>query len=154
VSAPRPVPAWRSRGRGRPCPRDGGRPVGRLGARLGPLVAAAAVLAAGLAVRAGPPGPFSKYAGVALYATLIHTLVVALAPRLSQRGAALAAGAFCFGVELAQLTPWPAALSSRSRLARLVLGSTFHAPDLLCYVLGVAGAVLVRRVLRGVRRSA
>ena len=111
------------------------------------------MLGAGPAVRAGPPGAFSKDAGVALYATLIYALVVLVAPQVRQRVAALAALSFCFAVELAQLTPVPAALSGRSRLARLVLGSTFHAPDLLFYAVGVAGALLVHRVLRHPRAT-
>ena len=121
--------------------------------RLGPAAAAAAVLGAGLAVRAGPPGPFSKYAGVALYATLIYTIVVVVAPQVRQRVAALVALSFCVAVELAQLTPVPAALSGRSRLARLVLGTTFHPPDLLFYAVGVAGALLAHRALSRVRHA-
>jgi hypothetical protein len=48
--------------------------------------------------------------------------------------------AFCWLVEFAQLSPYPAELSDRSTLARLVLGSTFNPPDLFWYVAGVAVA--------------
>jgi hypothetical protein len=99
---------------------------------------AAVILAAGLTVRAVTSGGFAKYAGVALYASLVYALVVILAPRLSPRWAALAAVGFCWLVEFAQLTPYPADLSARNGLARLVLGSTFNAPDLFWYVVGVA----------------
>ena len=44
--------------------------------------------------------------------------------------------AVSWAVELAQLTGIPADLSRHSMPARLVLGSTFNAPDLLWYVVG------------------
>jgi hypothetical protein len=96
------------------------------------------VLVAGLAVRAATGGAFAKYAGVALYAALAFVLVVLVAPGLATRVAAAIALAFCWTVEAAQLTPVPAELSARSTLARLALGSTFNAPDLLWYAVGVA----------------
>ena len=46
--------------------------------------------------------------------------------------------AFSCAVECLQLTDVPAALAERSTLARLALGTTFHAPDLLRYALGAA----------------
>jgi hypothetical protein len=107
-----------------------------------PRLAAAAccvlVLAAGLGVRAFTGGWFAKYAGVALYATLAFGLVLLIAPRRSPVRAGAVAVAWCWAVEFAQLTPGPAALSERSGLARLVLGSTFNWPDLLAYVIGIA----------------
>jgi hypothetical protein len=103
-------------------------------------VAAVVILVAGLTVRAVTTGAFAKYAGVALYAALVYVLVVLVAHRLAPLGAAVTATAFCWLVEFAQLTPYPADLSARSGLARLVLGSTFNAPDLAWYVAGVAGA--------------
>jgi len=102
------------------------------------LAAAILVLAAGLAVRAFTDGAFAKYAGVALYAALIYTLVVLVAPRIRPLVAAGIALAFCWAVEFAQLSPVPAALSERSTVARLVLGSTFNKPDLLWYAVGIA----------------
>jgi hypothetical protein len=108
-------------------------------------VAAAAfcvlVLAAGLGVRAFTSfagGWFAKYAGVALYATLAFGLVRLIAPRRSPLLAGAIALVWCWAVEFAQLTPWPAAGSERSGLVRLVLGSTFNSPDLLAYVIGIA----------------
>ncbi len=102
------------------------------------IAAVAAVLAAGLAVRAFTDGPFAKYAGVALYATLIYALVHAIGPRLRPPAVAGIALAFCWAVEFAQLTPIPADLSSRNPLARLILGTTFNTPDLFWYAVGVA----------------
>jgi hypothetical protein len=105
--------------------------------RLPAIVFSVLVLAAGLAVRAWFDGAFAKYAGVALYATLAFGIVLVVAPRLAPERAAAIALAWSWAVEFAQLTPGPAALSERSGLARLVLGSTFNAPDLVAYLVGV-----------------
>ncbi|WP_330320512.1 DUF2809 domain-containing protein [Streptomyces clavifer] len=102
-------------------------------------VAAAAALvtvAAGLGVRSVAGGDFAKYAGSALYTVLIHMLVVLVAPRVRPVTAAVAALAFSWTVELAQLTGVPEDLSRQSTVARLVLGSTFNAPDLFWYAVG------------------
>jgi len=117
--------------------------------RRAALVAATLILAAGLTVRAVAGGAFAKYGGVALYAALVHALVVGLAPRLAPERAAAIALAFCWAVEFAQLSPVPAALSADSTLARLVLGSTFHPPDLAWYMVGVAFMYGGHRRLRG-----
>jgi hypothetical protein len=106
--------------------------------RLVAAVFAVAILVAGLTVRAVAGGAPAKYAGDALYAALVYALLVTALPRWRPLWTALAATAFCWLVEFAQLTPYPADLSARSRLARLVLGSTFNAPDLFWYVVGVA----------------
>jgi hypothetical protein len=121
-------------------------------ARLTPAVAAVVVLVAGLGVRAGFDGAFAKYAGVALYATFAFVLVLLIAPRTPPWAAAGIALTWCWGVELAQLTPGPAALSARSGLARLVLGSTFNAPDLLAYLAGI-GVPLGVALFSGRRRA-
>jgi hypothetical protein len=117
------------------------------------VAVALVILAAGLGVRAVATGAFAKYAGVALYASLIYALAVVLLPRLAPATVAVCAVAFCWLVEFAQLTPYPADLSARSGLARLVLGSTFNAPDLFWYVVGAAlvGAadVALRRARAG-----
>ncbi|MFF3286381.1 DUF2809 domain-containing protein [Streptomyces sp. NPDC003023] len=111
------------------------------GARRTRLVAGAAAVgtvAAGLGVRALVSGSVAKYAGDALYTVLILALVVLVAPRLRPLPAAGAALAFSWAVELLQLTGVPADLSRESVVARLVLGSTFNAPDLLWYAVGAA----------------
>jgi len=108
-----------------------------------PWLAVPVVLALGLGVRAFTGGDFAKYAGVALYATLIYAL---LSFWLRPLWAAIAATGFSWAVEFFQLTGIPADLSARSTLAHLVLGSTFNAPDLFWYVVGAAlGVVIVRR---------
>ncbi|MFC9249100.1 DUF2809 domain-containing protein [Streptomyces sp. NPDC057136] len=110
------------------------------GSRL--LAAGAAVLtvAAGLGVRAVAGGDLAKYAGDALYTVLILTLVALIAPRARPLVAAGTALAISWAVEFAQLTGIPAELSARSAAARLVLGSTFNAPDLFWYAVGAAVA--------------
>ncbi|MFF4243868.1 DUF2809 domain-containing protein [Streptomyces sp. NPDC001822] len=118
--------------------------------RAAAATAALVTVAAGLGVRALAGGDFAKYAGDALYTVLVHTVVVCLAPRVRPRVAAGTALAFSWAVELAQLTGVPAELSRGSVVARLVLGSTFNAPDLLWYAVGagLAWAVHARLVSR------
>ncbi|MEU1079576.1 DUF2809 domain-containing protein [Streptomyces sp. NPDC005908] len=112
------------------------------------LVAAAAALVtvgAGLGLRAVATGDVAKYGGDALYTLLVLTLVVLLAPRTPPARAAGVALALSWAVELLQLTGLPAELSARSTAARLVLGSTFNAPDLFWYAIGAAAGWLVLR---------
>ncbi|MFH8345356.1 DUF2809 domain-containing protein [Streptomyces sp. NPDC018045] len=120
--------------------------------------AALLTLATGLGVRAGAArvglGPeVAKYAGDALYTVLAQALVVLAAPRVRPPVAAAAALAFSSAVEFAQLSDVPAELSRRSVVARLVLGSTFNAPDLLWYAVGAACACAVHGWLRSRRRA-
>ncbi|WAX81736.1 DUF2809 domain-containing protein [Streptomyces sp. KMM 9044] len=96
------------------------------------LVAAGVVVVVGLGLglRAVVVGSVAGYGGDALYTVLVIALVVALAPRVSPKVAAASALAFNWGIEFLQLTDVPAELPERSTAARLVLGSTFNAPDL------------------------
>lgn len=93
---------------------------------------------AGLGVRTVADGDLAKYAGDALYTVLICALVALCAPRARPVVAAGTGLAVSWAVELLQLTGAPAELSRRSAVARLVLGSTFNAPDLLWYAVGAA----------------
>ncbi|MFF5895353.1 DUF2809 domain-containing protein [Streptomyces argenteolus] len=104
-------------------------------------------VAAGLGVRSAASGGPAAYVGDALYATLVHILVTALAPKVRPSVAAGIAVAVSWVVELAQLTGVPAELSARSTVARLVLGSTFNAPDLFWYVVGACLAWAVHSLL-------
>ncbi|MFJ6610400.1 DUF2809 domain-containing protein [Streptomyces sp. NPDC091289] len=106
--------------------------------------AAVVTVAAGLAVRAGADGAFAKYAGSALYTVLLCALVAFCAPRARPAAVAATALAVSWAVEFAQLTGVPAELSAHSTAARLVLGSTFNAPDLLWYAVGAAAAWAVQ----------
>ncbi|WEH43768.1 DUF2809 domain-containing protein [Streptomyces sp. AM 2-1-1] len=102
-------------------------------------------VAAALSVRALAGGGFAKYAGDALYTVLVHALLVFLAPRVRPLLAAGGALVFSCAVEFAQLSDVPARLSARSGAARLVLGSTFNAPDLLWYAVGAGAGWWVHR---------
>ncbi|GAA2236479.1 hypothetical protein GCM10010413_41040 [Promicromonospora sukumoe] len=104
--------------------------------RAAPAVAAVLTVAAGLSVRSVLDGDVAKYAGDALYALLIFWLVLVVAPRTRGWVAAAVACAVSVGVELFQLTGIPAELGAHSVLARLVLGTTFNAPDLPFYAVG------------------
>ncbi len=109
--------------------------------RLFQTVALALVLGAGLLWRSRylPMPPFlSKYGGDALWA-----LAVFLGAGLCFRHAStwritLIALGFAWGIEFSQLyhAHWLDQLRS-SLPGRLILGSTFNAPDLLAYVLGI-----------------
>lgn len=99
----------------------------------------AAVVLVGLGARAVLPGVVGGPVGDALYATLVVLLVLLVRPRTSPGVAAAAGFAICLAIELFQLTGIPVAVAERLPWARLVLGTTFWAPDLLHYA---AGAVL------------
>lgn len=116
--------------------------------RLIACAAALSTLAAGLGIRAVMTGDIAKYAGDALYTALIHVLVVLVAPRVKPAAAAGAALGFSCAVELFQLTGIPGELAVHSLAARLVLGSTFNAPDLLWYAVGAVLSALVHTAAR------
>jgi hypothetical protein len=88
-------------------------------------------------------GALAQYSGTALYAAMIYAGVFLLIPRAEPRAAGAAAIAFCWLVELLQLTGLPAELSERSLVARLVLGVQFDPLDLAWYAIGVLPLVLV-----------
>ncbi|MFJ8561244.1 DUF2809 domain-containing protein [Streptomyces microflavus] len=111
--------------------------VARVTPRAVAAAAAVVTVAAGLAVRAGADGAFAKYAGSALYTVL---LIAFCAPRARPLAVAGTALALSWAVELLQLTGVPAEWSAHSTAARLALGSTFNAPDLLWYAVGAAAA--------------
>ncbi|MBT2399475.1 DUF2809 domain-containing protein [Streptomyces sp. ISL-100] len=115
--------------------------------RLLAAVAAGLTLCAGLGVRGVADGDVAKYTGDALYTVLLCTLVVLLAPRTRPPWAAAVGLALSWAVECAQLTGVPAELAERSVLARLVLGSTFNAPDLLWYAVGAGLFLLICTVV-------
>ncbi|MFE4593773.1 ribosomal maturation YjgA family protein [Streptomyces laurentii] len=116
--------------------------------RLPACAAALLTVAAGLGIRAAGSGVVAKYAGDALYTVLILTLVVLIAPRVRPVTAAGVALGFSCAVEFFQLTNVPAELAARSTLARLVLGTSFNAPDLFWYACGAAVGWAVHRAVR------
>jgi hypothetical protein len=116
-------------------------------ARIFPTVAAVVTLGLGLGVRAFLGGWFAKYAGVALWATLVYFLILWVRPSLSPPRAFTVCVVISFAVELAQLTPGPMALYGVHPLFALVFGTTFNAPDLPAYVIGAAIAAGAQRTL-------
>ncbi|MCI3224200.1 DUF2809 domain-containing protein [Streptomyces sp. NP-1717] len=101
-------------------------------------VAVVGTVVAGLGIRVVAEGDVAKYGGVALYAVLVYVLVVLAAPRVRPVVAGAVAFAFSCAVELVQLSGVTAGPAERSVIVRLVLGSTFNAPDLLWYAVGAA----------------
>ncbi|MFI0204646.1 MULTISPECIES: DUF2809 domain-containing protein [Streptomyces] len=116
--------------------------------RQAAAAAALVTVGAGLGLRAVAAGSVAKYGGDALYTVLLLTFVVLVAPRLTPLRAAATALAASWAVEFLQLTGLPADLSRHSTLARLVLGSTFNAPDLFWYAVGAAAGWLLLAALR------
>ncbi|TDT42219.1 uncharacterized protein DUF2809 [Streptomyces sp. BK208] len=114
--------------------------------RLAAAGAAVVITGVGLVLRAVTAGEPAKYGGDALYTLLLFALVRVAAPRTAPAKAAAVALALSWAVEFLQLTDLPAHLARQSTVARLVLGSTFNAPDLFWYAVGaVAGWWIVRR---------
>ena len=114
--------------------------------RLALGLAAVVVVAVGLATRRD--GLVWDLVGSALYAALVHVLLALVAPRARSALVGLVAFAVCVVVELAQLTPVPAALAAAFPPAALVLGTTFAAQDLPAYAVGAALAATADHVLR------
>ncbi|MFF0294606.1 DUF2809 domain-containing protein [Kitasatospora sp. NPDC004614] len=112
------------------------------------LLAAAAVVALGLVAPGLLPSAAGALLGGALYTALLHTLLMAAAPRLRPWTSGAAALATSFAVETFQLTGVPEALAAHSRLARLALGTTFDPSDLLGYTLGALAAVAAHLAAR------
>ncbi|MFB7373646.1 DUF2809 domain-containing protein [Streptomyces sp. NPDC056222] len=110
--------------------------------------AALFIVAAGLGIRYAASGSVAKYAGDALYTVLVLALVVLLAPRVRPAVAAGIALGFSCAVELFQLSGVPAEMALRSTLARLMLGTSFNAPDLFWYAIGAAVGWAVHRAVR------
>ncbi|MEV0453951.1 DUF2809 domain-containing protein [Catellatospora methionotrophica] len=116
--------------------------------RLLALAGAVAVLAVALFIRAVADGPLEQNSGTALYASLIYAGVFVLRPRTPPLVAGALAIAFCWLVELSQLTGVPAYLSERSLLARLALGVAYDPLDMWWYPVGVLPLVAVHLALR------
>ncbi|MFC5954608.1 DUF2809 domain-containing protein [Streptomyces pratens] len=111
--------------------------------RLSAAGAALATVGAGLGLRAVAVGEVAKYGGDALYTLLLVALVVLVAPRVTAWKAGALALAVSWGIEFLQLSELPAELSRHSTAARLILGSTFNAPDLFWYAVGALVGWLV-----------
>ncbi len=128
-------------GRDQQVSRETGSP--RVASRLVLVGLLALVIGLGLAARHGLGGWWAKYAGVALWSVMAYLGVLLVRPALRPLTAALLTLAVSWAVELAQLSPVPAWLASRSLLLRLLLGSTFSGWDLPAYAAGVLLAALL-----------
>ncbi|MBM7494492.1 hypothetical protein JOD64_005714 [Micromonospora luteifusca] len=115
-------------------------------------VAALLVLGLALLIRAVDDGALRQYSGTALYASMVWTAVLFLWPRMAPLSAGAVATAFCWTVELAQLTGVPAELSARSLAARLALGVQFDPVDLAWYPVGVVPLMVLHHLLRARHR--
>ena len=92
--------------------------------------------------------PFlSKYGGDALWALAIFLGAGLCFRHTSTLQATLIALGFAWGIEFSQLyhAPWLDQLRS-SLPGRLVFGSTFNAPDLLAYVVGIVFGAVAEQV--------
>jgi len=119
--------------------------------RLSHAVLVLVVIAAGLASRRYPellPAALGKYPGDALWALMVMLLYGLAWPRWPIGRTALAALATSFAVEFSQLyqADWINAIR-HTTLGHLVLGSGFHAMDLLAYAVGVAVGALAELLL-------
>jgi hypothetical protein len=104
-------------------------------------------VAAGLGARALLGGLPAKVAGDALYTVLVYVLVLVVRPDASVRRASAIALGWSFAVELAQISPYPAWLSSKHVILRLIFGTTFGFVDLAGYVVGAACAAAVHSLV-------
>lgn len=119
--------------------------------RLAAAAAALVIVGMGLGLRATTGGGVAKYGGDALYTLLLFALVILVAPRSTPLKAGGVALAVSWGVEFLQLSDLPAELSRHSTAARLVLGSTFDAPDLFWYAVGAVAGWLAVRLAHGAK---
>lgn len=72
-----------------------------------------------------------------LYATLAQVGLWTILPRLTMERASWMSLAWCWVLELAQLTTIPAQISALHPLLRLIFGTSFDEKDLPAYLLGV-----------------
>ncbi|MEU4560036.1 DUF2809 domain-containing protein [Actinoplanes sp. NPDC023936] len=93
-------------------------------------------------------GALAQNSGTALYASMIYAILFALIPRARPLTAGAAAIAFCWAVELFQLTGVPALLAADSLVARLVLGAHFDPRDMLWYPVGVLPLIAIHQAFR------
>ncbi len=111
-----------------------------------------AVITAGLIWRSGiiPLPPWlSNNGGDALWALMVFIGFGFLLPRASTCATALLALCAAWGVEFSQLYHAPSIDAVRATIpGKLVLGNTFHWPDLAAYAVGIALGALAESRLR------
>jgi hypothetical protein len=117
-----------------------------LRARRTALAAIPLTIVAGLGSRAVLTGLPAKLAGDALYTVLVYVLVLAVRPAVTPRRAFAVALGVSFAVEFFQITPYPAWLSSKHVVLRLIFGTTFGFVDLVGYTIGALASLAVHRL--------
>ncbi|WP_394553680.1 DUF2809 domain-containing protein [Agromyces sp. MMS24-JH15] len=105
-------------------------------ARLVALAEAIGCLALGLVLQVLDRTPVIDVLGSILYAALVGCLALLVAPRLRPWAVAVIAFGVSATIELFQLTGLPAIVVAAVPPARLVLGSSFDAWDLVAYLGG------------------
>lgn len=110
------------------------------------------IIVAGLATRRFPwlmPAALGKYPGDALWALMMFYLWCTAWPRASSLKIAGAALITCYVVEFSQLyqAPWINAVR-KTTPGHLILGSGFHAMDLVAYATGVVFGIVLDKAAR------
>lgn len=108
------------------------------------------VIGAGLMLRSGKaplPGWVIKYGGDALWALVVFLCLGVARPSGSTRCLGWIALVVSWGVEFLQLyhAPWIDGIRA-TLMGRLVLGSSFNAPDLVAYGVGILGGMGAERL--------
>ena len=90
------------------------------------------------------PDVIARYAGDALWATMVMWIYALILPRASTARLAILALATAYAVELSQLlrASW-LNVARESRVGALVLGQGFLWSDLVCYAVGVGIGVML-----------
>lgn len=116
--------------------------------------AAPIVVVLGLVGRFGLPGALGDVVGGVGYTGLVYLLIAWARPTAEHRRLAVAAFACSAAIELLQLTGIPDDAARAFSPARLVLGTSFAATDLVAYAAGALLAVVVDARLTAERRIA
>ncbi|KZC94146.1 MULTISPECIES: ribosomal maturation YjgA family protein [Clavibacter] len=82
------------------------------------------------------------------YAAAFHLALIAALPRVDTVVHGAAVLVWCTGIELLQITGWPALWALHVPLCRLLLGTGYDPVDLGAYALGVLLVLAVDRLLR------
>ena len=82
------------------------------------------------------------------YAAAIHLALIAVMPRVDTVLHGAAVLVWCTGIELLQITGWPAIWALHVPLCRLLIGTGFDPVDLAAYAAGVLLMLLVDQLLR------
>jgi hypothetical protein len=101
------------------------------------------ILVTGLVVHFAIQSAAGNFVADALYAVMLFVVLSFVFVRTSGWLNALVTFLLCLGIELLQLTGLPASLAEVFPPARLVLGTTFAAIDLVAYLVGALAAALV-----------